>query len=314
MYNKEVKMRYCAPVAFRINRRAEIMFKKMKRILSCALAACGIVACAGSLTACETNNPKVEMTIEFNGKPYTLEYKLYRKITPRTVEHFLWLADGGFYDNTVIHDYDASASKMYGGLYEYVENTASDYFKAKSYNDFCEQYKAGFPISVAADSEGNDPVYTLYGEFEDNNFGVKNGALKEGLGSLSMYYHDKVTEEEVYVKRADSGEFGKLPTGYSYNSATSMFYISLSTTEQTQRKYCTFATLLEDSQDEFEDLQEAIAEYIKEKYNEESADFVTPTSMKIDQEDRFVASQDKSKEFNIPKQAIIIRSVKVLKY
>ena len=290
------------------------MFKKAKRILSCALATCGIVACAGTLTACETKRPEVQMKIEFNEKTYTLNYTLYRQITPQTVNHFLWLVDGGYYNDTVIHDYDASGSKMYAGLYDYVKDSEGDYYSEdKSYKDFCEKYKDAYTPSVFL-GEGVNPLYTVYGEFKNNNFTVTNGYVKESYGSLTMYYHAKETEETVYVKRAGKGDSKYIARNYEKNSATSMFYISLSNTTKTQNDYCTFATLQDGSKETLKDLQQAIADYIEEHYSTESDDFVTPTTMYVDREDHFMGNQDRTVEFDIPNEPIIIKSVKVTKY
>ena len=288
------------------------MFKNAKKILSCALAACSIVVGAGTLTACETNKPEVEMKIEFNGETYTLEYQMNRKVTPNTVKHFLWLVDGGYYDNTVIHDYDAGELRMYGGLYDYNAEAQGVYYKTdKSYKAFCDKYKDSFPASVFK-AEGEDPIFTVYGEFEENNYSVQNGALKEGLGSLSMYYHAKDTDQRVYVKRVDNGEYAH--RAYQENSATSMFYISTSTTQKMQRNYCVFATLTEDSQSVFEDLKQAITDYIAENCDEDTKKFVTETDLYIDQEDEFVGKKDKIATFDMPTEPIIIKSVKVKKY
>jgi cyclophilin family peptidyl-prolyl cis-trans isomerase len=286
------------------------MFKKTKRFLGCALAACGIFACAGTLTACETNNPEVEMKIEFNGESYVLDYKLYRKITPSTVNHFLWLADGGFYNDTVIHNYDVEALKMYGGLYDY--NTEDgDYYVDKSYTAFCEKYADKFPTSVFLD-KGETPLYTVYGEFKNNQFNVTSGLLKEDFGTLSMYYHQKDTDSRVYVKRADGK--GYADRAYEQNSATSMFYISLSASTKTQNDFCVFASLDEDSKAVLEDLQEAINDYVNDHYYGEMEDFTKITSVKVDKEDHFVGDLDNTELFNIPKTPIIIKYVKVTKY
>ena len=287
------------------------MFKKTKKILSCALAACSIVVCAGTLTACETNNPEVQMKIEFNGETYTLDYKLYRKITPNTVNHFLWLADGGYYNQTVIHNYDASGLKMYGGLYSY-NAEEEDYYEDISYKAFCEKYASSFPVSVYKDSEGTMPTYTVYGEFANNQFTVKNGSVKESFGTLAMYYTTKDTDNTVYVKRADGK--GLSSREYSQNSATTAFYMSLGTTTKTNKSYCTFATLKEDSVSVLEDLQQAITDYIEEKYDSNTDDFVTKTAMTIDVEDAYVGDQDKTTTYDVPNEPIIIKSVKVTKY
>lgn len=288
------------------------MFKKTKRFLSCALAACSIVACAGTLTACETNKPEVKMTIEFNGEKYVLEYQLNRKITPNTVKHFLWLAEGGYYDNTVIHDYDADALHMYGGLYEYNSNgTGTDYVVDKSYKAFCDKYASSFPASVFTD-EGETPTYTVYGEFSNNGFKVKSGALKEEFGSLVMYYSPKDTENRVYVKRADGD--GYSDRVYEKNSATSEFYISMVSTARLQNDYCVFAQLTADGKEELTELQKAINTYIEDECEDKAENFVTSTSKDINNEDLFVSNQDQRVVFDIPNVPIIIKSVKVNKY
>jgi cyclophilin family peptidyl-prolyl cis-trans isomerase len=201
---------------------------------------------------------------------------------------------------------------MYGGLYDYKAESTGDYFSEdKSYKAFCEKYKDSFPASVFLD-KGETPLYTVYGEFTNNNFEIKNGAFKEGLGSLAMYYHDKSTDQRVYVKRVD-GE-GYSDRSYIENSATSMFYISTSTSQKTQKNYCVFASLTDDGMDEFEDLKEAIADYIKENCNDDKLKFVTEMELYIDKEDDFVSDQDKKETFNMPNEPIIIKSVTVKKY
>ena len=289
------------------------MFKKTKRFLSCALAACSIVACAGTMTACETNNPEVEIQIEFDGTPYTLNYTLSRKVTPNTVKQFLWLAEGGFYDNTVIHDYDADASKMYAGLYDYVTEEGKDYYSQdKSYKAYFEAHKDTFNSSVFLTKGAENPLSTVYGEFKNNGYEVKSGALSESFGSLVMYYHEKNTEESIYVKRVDGDGYSSRQ--YEQNSATSMFYISLSTSAKTQNAYCVFASLDEDDKVILEDLQEAINEYVDDHYYGEMDDFTKSTSVKVDAEDHFVGKLDNVELFNIPQMPIIIRYVKVTKY
>lgn len=284
--------------------------KKTIRKALCGILAVATVGSVGLMTACETNNPEVEMKIEFNGESYVLDYKLYRKITPSTVNHFLWLADGGFYNDTVIHNYDVEALKMYGGLYDY--NTEDgDYYVDKSYTAFCEKYADKFPASVFLD-KGETPLYTVYGEFKNNQFDVTSGLLKEDFGTLSMYYHQKDTDSRVYVKRADGK--GYADRAYEQNSATSMFYITLSHGAKTQNDYCTFATLKGDSKETLESFVQAITDYIEEKYDEDATRFVTATEMHIDAEDEIENSQDKKATFDIPNEPIIIKYVKVKKY
>lgn len=76
-----------------------------KKLMSAALIGVSVFASATLFSACTTSHPEVEMKLSFNGSTYTLEYKLYRKIAPSTVQHFLELVEKGYYDGLCIHDY-----------------------------------------------------------------------------------------------------------------------------------------------------------------------------------------------------------------
>ena len=78
---------------------AQSLGKKVARIFSVLVAALLICSAAFLFTACETDHPKIKMTIEFNDKSYELTYKLYRNMYPKTVAHYLELIDMDFYDN-----------------------------------------------------------------------------------------------------------------------------------------------------------------------------------------------------------------------
>ena len=280
------------------------MFKKFKRFISATLALTSVCACTATFAACETAHPKVEIKISFNNQTYTLEYELYRNITPATVNHFLALAENKYYDGLCVHDYQSGA--LYTGAYSY-ENEKLVY---KNYFDTVASY---IPQTVWSDKGKTDPTYTLYGEFEANHFSVENGDLPETFGSLVMYYSDKDTEGEVYVKRNQDGELA--PRAYEQNSATSQFYISLTESSASNNDYCVFATLKEDSVSVLEDLQTAIADYIKATYGEdEEGDFVTRTDMEIDEDDKVLAGDGSTVHYDVPNEPIVITSVKVKKY
>jgi hypothetical protein len=127
--------------------------KKILRKITCGiLATACALGCAATLTACETTHPEVEMTIEFNGKTYTLEYKLYRDLAPQTVKHFLWLADNGYYDGLCVHDYSQDDyTRMYTGAYQAAEDTEdADGLVYRKYYDTIKESKDfdDFPVSV----------------------------------------------------------------------------------------------------------------------------------------------------------------------
>ena len=290
----------------------DTMNKSMKKILCTALSAVSVFGCLATATACETARPKVEMEIEFNGETYTLEYELYRKLAPSTVNQFLWLAGNGYYDGLCVHDYNASSyTRLYTGAYTYSAENGLTY---KSYYEEIKNFEnyGEYPASVWM-SDKATPTYTVYGEFSDNNFKVTNGNLKETFGSLTMYYFDKDTTAKVYtpyLKAEKEGEFAS--RSYKYNSATSMFYITLSEGEVNNTKYCTFATLAEDSVETLKDFKEALDALIDSYEDEDS--FVTENEMLVDQDDAFVGGKKTKKTFRTPNTAIVIKKVTVKKY
>ena len=285
---------------------------KFKRIVSTALALTAVVASVGTLSACETAHPEVQITVSFNGEEYTLDYTLYRKLAPATVEHFLTLAENGYYDGLCVHDYDDS--RMYTGGYSYQDGAANGGLIYKNYYDIAPSF---IPQTVWQDQDKTLPTYTLYGEFSANKFNVENnGRLKEQFGSLTMYYTEKEdNEDSVYVQRSDGN--GVSSRDYAYNCATSLFYISLTETAKTNNQYCTFALLNEDSQDELNDLQDAIAEYIAENYGEDedaADDFVREVTLDADEDDKFVGSAGTEVSYDVPNEPIVISKVEVKKY
>ncbi|MBE7078984.1 MAG: hypothetical protein E7380_03915 [Clostridiales bacterium] len=284
--------------------------KAIKKIACGALAISSVLACVGTMTACETDHPEVEMTIEFNGETYVLEYELNRNVAPATTAHFLWLADNGYYDGLCVHNYEES--KLFTGAYSHTKDAEDeDGLVYKSYYEVVKKYGnlKDFPVSVWKEKSKLTPTYTVYGEFGANNFRVENGALNETFGSLTMYYHTKDTSDRVYVKRADSDEGAVSPKDYKYNSATSMFYISLATGETAHNEYCTFAVLNEDSVEILQDLQTAIDEYYDDK-----DEFTKEHTLLIDADDAYVGDHKNQVTYHVPVKPIVIKKVEVTSF
>lgn len=287
------------------------MFKKMtKKIVSGVLALTSVVACAGTLTACETAHPEVEITLSFNGETYELNYNLYRKVAPATTKHFIWLVENGYYKGLCIHDY--TSSRMYTGAFEAAKE--GNGLISRNYFDFVKTRKnlSKFPHSVWEDREQTLPLYTLRGEFKNNSFEVQNGALTPEFGSLTMYYTSNNASDDVYVEY-ESKE-GMASRQYKYNSATAMFYIALKE-ETSSSSYCTFA-LLQDGEDEvLKELQEDIAEYITDTYGDgEDAEFTTTKTVTVGEGDMLLEDYEKNVNYSVPNAAIVIESIKVTKY
>ena len=276
---------------------------KMKKILSGILALTAF-GCVATMTACETSRPEVQITLSFQGEEYELDYTLYRKIAPATVAHFLALADNGYYDGLCVHDY--AETRLYTGGYKY-NGASTDKLEEQKYFDLVKRYE-GFPTTVFKDEAKTLPTYTLYGEFSANKgFSVDNGNKKESYGSLTMYYTDK-TEclDKVTLNHPEAGE--KKNCDYAMNSATSLFFISLSETERNNTGYCTFATLDEDDVEELKDLQEEIFEYIADEAN------VISVNKTVDADDPYVASYAKKETFQLFVEPIVIKKVEVKKF
>ncbi|MBO5736322.1 MAG: peptidylprolyl isomerase [Clostridia bacterium] len=301
------------------------MAKNMtKKIICNTLAVLSASACLGLATACETAHPEVEMTLTFNGVDYTLEYELYRNIAPSTVNHFLWLVDNDYYNGLCVHNYDASAMKMYTGAYSVAtEDGDADGLTYKNYFEEIATFEnyADFPVSVWSSSAlGDSKLYTLTGEFEANGFTVENGAKKQTFGSLTMYYNEKSTKKKAYVPYKSEEKEGQVATReYKYNAATSEFFISLSTTESKSSKYCTFATLKEDSVEVLQDLQTAISEYIEKTYEVDEGEsaatqFTTKQNVVVDGEDPYNEGNTKTVSYNVPNESIVIKEMFTKKY
>ncbi len=275
--------------------------KKFRRILSNALAAIALTACVGTFSACETNQPKVRLTLAFNGETYDLEYTMYRKVTPTTVKHFLALVENSYFNGLCVHDYDAETA-MYTGAYTYKEDTAE-----LEYKNYYETVASYIPQSVWLDKEGTKPTYTLYGENKANDFEVKKGALQEQYGALVMTYEKAEEVTDVYVQRNDGD--GVSRRDYQENSATSKFYISLGTTVKSNDEYCVFATLTEDGVEELKALQDAIDAYIDATYDSADAFTETLEGLTVD-----TINGETTKKYDVPKMPIIIQSAEVLKF
>ncbi len=280
---------------------------KFKKIISCALALSATVGCASLLTACETSHPEVKMTVSFEGETYELDYKLYRKVAPATVKHFLYLADNGYYNELCVHNYDDS--RMYTGAYKFDANMTEEDggLVYQKYYDIVKDY-GDFPFTVYQNSSKNEKLYTLYGEFSKNDFSVENGSKKETFGSLSMFYTDKTEDATVYVEHPEAG--ASKGRSYQYNSATSQFFISLATSEKSNANYCTFATLDEDSEDELKALQTAIDAYIEE--NEDNSKEI---AVKVDEDEEYLGEDYVSEAFyTVLASPIVINKVEVKKF
>ncbi|MCD7729321.1 MAG: peptidylprolyl isomerase [Clostridia bacterium] len=319
-------------------------FKKLKRAL-CIGALVAAVGGAAAFSGCtiETNHARAKITVEFNGETYELQYTLYRNMYPVTVRHFIELAESGFYDNTIIHNY--TSTDWYGGGYAYDADTeeAGSYSEAVTNsnmdayleaNDLEQKYYNLFYTSKALtasvytiyddyDNSGEMTVsdenayHTIYGEFSNNGHTIASGQRDAEYGSLKMYYTTKVIEDaaqaHVFVK---TGKKEVIEEDYSYNSATSLFAIQVSDSSSLGiSSYASFGYLRnDDAVETLDDLLDAIDDYIDDNYNSDSSKFTTTAEDVTTDGIEKIASSATPADYTVTVEPIIIKTVKITKH
>lgn len=314
------------------------MSKKL-RFAAVTFALAGAIAVSASLSACavKTSHPRAKISISFNEVTYDIEYTLYRNMYPQTVRHFIELADAGFYDNTVIHDYrsndwgagaysyngaelDYSSSYSNNSMGEYLEENS----KEKEYYSLFRQDKLTPTVytKISYDEKGNEKVErenalpTLIGEFSQNQHTIESGALTASYGSLKMFYFDKSAAKKKVAIQNSFGEI--MEHDYQYNCATSLFTMQVgNTSAYNASNYCVFAKLSSnDARNRLEDLTEAISDYIEDELGGSNSKFSSSVTTKVENEDTFATDGGREIEtsFTATSMPIIIKSVKITKY
>ncbi len=307
----------------------------LKKIIICAVSAVTVAFTAVSASACsiETDHPEVQITYDFNGESYEVKYTLYRNMYPHTVRHFIELAKENFYDNTIIHDY--KTTDWFTGGYEYNEedytalsgnaNQLSEYFELDSHSKEEAYYKLHLTPSVyknrGYDDKQNetvkeeDALQTVMGEFYNNiHQDIEKGKLTAEYGCLKMFYYEKETTQKIYVTPTKDQI---IMADYKKNCATSLFALQTGTSSSySESNYAVFARL--SSTEIFDDLVDAVNEYISSNHGGTASNFYTATDVRVDNLDTFSKESEKDRgisvTFNVPKTPIIIKSVKVTKY
>lgn len=299
--------------------------KKAKRFLAVAAASVMTIASIAMFAGCDTDYPEVRITYSFNGVEYKVDYKLSRKGAPATVQHFIELADNGYYDGTVIHDYQNNA--IYGGAYTWNDSeiVEKDYYNTVKDWDLTQTvYLQG------EDGKPGKALYTVRGEFENNGIEGNSKTLTHSQGALVMYYTSKGNDStRVGMTRADggkenSGSAYQEDNFYRYNSATSMFYTVTGTSSLSSlnANYCVFGDVINFRADGgMRDMLDAISDYIDDLDNDE--DFTKETVIsnvnRYDPYDAIAGGShfrglNISATYQVPVEPITIVSVKVTKY
>ena len=296
----------------------------LRRAVAVGATALIAVSSVAMFAGCTTsNNPEVTITYTFNGKDYAVDYVLSRVDAPKTVQHFIELADAGFYDGLVIHDYQDYTLKT--GGYKIENNTLVEVDYLTTVKTL-EADGASFTQSVWADEARTIPLYSVYGEFSANGVEQENGKeYVHSEGALVMYYTPKKgqggTDEQVWVQRADGGvdndgnEYQRL--GYEYNSITSLFYTFTGESRtESDSVYCVIGKAKNYTEQMEEGLLAAITEY--EDTLEEEDSFTTELkNQPLNRYDYFrnVQTAGLTADYAAPiLMPITVKSVKVTKY
>ncbi len=295
---------------------------KKKILFRAATLGAAAVLSAGALmmfAGCSSKNPEVTITYTFNGKDYAVDYVLSRTDAPNTVQHFIELADAGFYDGLVVHNYDSS--RIYTGGYR-IENDSLvevDYYS--TVRSLETEKNITFTQSVWADEACTEGLYSLYGEFSDNGVEQEYGReLSYTTGALVMYYTDKGNfNGNVTVKRADGGSDNDgqetQQAAYKYNSATSLFYTFTGENDTNSSAYAVFGMAKNYEEQMTNGLLAAISDY--QDTLEENVSFTVEQTVPRNQYDPFeeVRKAGDRDTFNTPMDMpIVVKSVVVTKY
>ena len=291
----------------------------LRRAVAVGATALIAVSSVAMFAGCTTsNNPEVTITYTFNGKDYAVDYVLSRVDAPKTVQHFIELADAGFYDGLVIHDYQDYTLKTGGYKLENGQLVEEDYLTTVK---ALEADGASFTQSVWADEACTEGLYTLYGEFSDNGVEQEYGReLSYTTGALVMYYTDKGNfNGNVTVKRADGGSENDgqetQQAAYKYNSATSLFYTFTGENDTNSSAYAVFGMAKNYEEQMTNGLLAAISDY--QETLEEDASFTVEQTVPRNRYDPFeeVRKAGDQDTFNTPMEMpIVVKSVVVTKY
>lgn len=249
--------------------------KKALRLAAVLSTAILSVSSVAMFAGCSTAYPEVTLTFEFNDKEYDVTFELSRKGAPQTVQHFIELVDAGYYEGTVIHNYD-KGGLIYGGAYTYdasEQNSKNkliekDYWTTlKSYEE-AHNYKFTQTVYTNLPSGESEGLYTLHGEFKNNGVEKNDKSLSQiHQGTLVMEYMDKGSDNtKVATIRNDNGknndgEEYQQGDDYKYNSATSMFSIMTNSTSRREKDNTNCAFGETKDFEELRALLDAISDY-----------------------------------------------------
>lgn len=311
------------------------MLKKLiKKLIIAATLVCMTGVAALSAAACnvETDHPQVNISVEFNGNTYDLEYVLYRNMYPNTVRHFMELTEAGYYNNMLIHDY--RANDWFSGGYSYDESAYNASAEINAYTDYLESHSkeqeymdlfnggtltptvysgSVFDQNHNPQLDKDSALPTLIGEYSNNiKQVIEKGALTAEQGTLKMFYYEKQSTGKVNVTPTSDQTIWN--ADYKNNCATSLFSMQVGTSSvYAEQNYCVFGKMSNTTA--LTELIDAVADYYD---SDSSANSVSVTDVSVDNlvETFSTETEDKGTEvdFTLPALPIIIKTIKITKY
>lgn len=299
--------------------------KVLRRVAAVGITSLIAVGSVAMFAGCtQSNNPEVTITYSFNGEDYEVDYILSRSDAPMTVQHFIELADAGFYDGLVVHDYQDYTLKS--GGYRLTNGALEEVNYLEAVKALGAEKDVTFTQSVWADEERTVPLYSVYGEFSANGVEQEYGKqYAHSAGALVMYYTQKKeaggTDEQVWVQRADGGADNDgnayQQLGYEYNSITSLFYtFTGESRSEADAKYCVIGKAKDYTEQMTNGLLAAISDY-EDTLDEEDSFTTSLKNQKLNAYDHFRSAQTAglTADYETPiDMPIVVKSVKVTKY
>ena len=176
----------------------------MKKVFKCIIALCCAMCCLLGIVACDTvkGNSKVKsvtVTLNVNGNKEDFNFDLYLNYAPGTIEHFTYLAEQGYYDNTAVSNVDGHVEF---GAYYFVDGLLKSKYDKDAeksyYSIITETYAKGKTIGPADYARYTGDL-KVNGEFNSNGFKGNSLTLS---GSLVL---KRDVDSETPAAAYDSG-------------------------------------------------------------------------------------------------------------
>jgi len=229
-------------------------FKKIAALLFAGVLGISVAGCDTIKSGSKLKTGDITVSyIDADGDTQTraLGFELYKNLAPDTIEHFIYLAEQGYYNGTVISNvtdnYMEFGSYYYGSdgklVSKYDKNTSGNY---NSY--ITDSYVAGKYFThdksilryIKNDKITDYNDYSIRGEFSAN--GVSGNSISLSGGALVLKHDYIDNENSVY-------NTGKGTVAITFGSGS---YFSSST------KYCIFGKLVSDDADSDEDIDDSV--------------------------------------------------------